>query len=179
MDDEELVHKVLGGNHGAFADLVARYTAAVRSRCRARVWRRDAVPDLVQGTFLRAWERLPTLSEASRFGPWLLGIARHLCSAWRRDLRNRQQCATDLVRADGDRALKLDPPQPDDDPSEAIEQLMAEVRRLPVVLRETLLMYYTGSHSYRELGYLLGVSGAAINKRLTSAREILRHRLGA
>jgi RNA polymerase sigma-70 factor (ECF subfamily) len=178
MDDQELVRQALAGCHTAYADLVVRYTPKVQAWCQAHVRRRDAIPDLVQETFVRGWQNLPTLKDADRFGPWLFGIARNLCRSWRQSVKNRLTPFSDLPRNGraGPDPL-LDPPAAQDAAADRLDDLRAEVGRLPRALRETLLLYYSSDRvTYQELARLLGVSPATINKRLTHARRLLRRR---
>jgi RNA polymerase sigma factor (sigma-70 family) len=179
MTDDELVRQALSGDRTAYGKLVVCYTPLVRALCRARFWRADVVPDLVQETFTRGLQQLRTLQEPSKFGAWLLGIARNLCRAWRRDKENRRPCFSDITR-DGPARLdpRLDPPAPVTLPRESTDHLMAEVRRLPCHLRETLLLYYTVErNTYQQVADLLNISPFAVNRRLTRARAILRRRL--
>jgi RNA polymerase sigma-70 factor (ECF subfamily) len=75
--DAALVAAALGGDHRAFQELVGRHRAAVRATALRRLRDRDAVDDVVQEAFLRAFVRLGTLRDGSRFGPWVLQIARN------------------------------------------------------------------------------------------------------
>ena len=54
--------------------------------------------DLVQEAFLRALRGLDTLADPARFGPWLVGIARHVCADWR---KARAYLYADLYGHDG------------------------------------------------------------------------------
>jgi RNA polymerase sigma-70 factor (ECF subfamily) len=175
MDDEAQVRQALNGNHRAFTQLVERYTPLVYAYIRARVRRPDVVPDLVQETFSRAWAQRHTLQDPARFGAWLFGIARNICNAYFRDQRNRAtRTFTDVSRLDP----RLDPPAPEGRPREDLEQLMAEVYRLPLLLRAPLLLRLFNPHlTYQQLAGLLNTTPEAVNRRLTRARNQLRRRL--
>jgi RNA polymerase sigma-70 factor (ECF subfamily) len=154
-----------------FAQLVERYTPVLYALCRARVWRHDVVPDLVQEAFMRAWRQLHTLTAPERFGPWLCGIARNLCCSWRRDRENRQRLFTDLE-------TQPDPLLAENPLREELDALMVEVRRLPVLLREALLLRLMNpQQSNEQLASHLDITVAAFNTRLTRARDLLRRRL--
>jgi RNA polymerase sigma-70 factor (ECF subfamily) len=75
--DAALVAAALAGDHRAFQELVGRHRGAVRSAVSRRLRDRDAVDDIVQEVFLRAFVRLGTLRDGSRFRPWVLQIARN------------------------------------------------------------------------------------------------------
>src|SRR5688572_11814899 len=87
--DEELVVAALLGNLAAFDELVRRFRPAVRLTARRYVDGEDAVEDLCQEAFLRAFKALPHLEEVDRFGAWLHAIVRNLA------LRQRQNATRD------------------------------------------------------------------------------------
>jgi len=70
--DAELVRRTLTGDRTAFEALVAAHL--VRARAVARTVLRDeaAIDDVLQESFIRAYERLGQLSEAATFPSWLL-----------------------------------------------------------------------------------------------------------
>lgn len=169
MDDEELVRQVLQGNLGAYVDLVTRYTAQVAALCRAHVRRPEAVEDLVQEAFLRGLDRLATLREPRRFGPWLYAIARNLCRDWLND-PHRRDVPLEATH------LPVGPGLADEgDGADRAARLKECVRQLPAELREVVEIYYGGGRvTYQEMADRLGVSFGQVNKLLTRARKALR-----
>jgi RNA polymerase sigma factor (sigma-70 family) len=75
--DATLVDAVRAGDSEAFSALYARHAGAVRFAIRDNVHDDETVADVVQDTFVRALERLPSLRNPERFRPWLLSIARN------------------------------------------------------------------------------------------------------
>src|SRR5579871_296119 len=80
---EELgrVHRSQSGDLTAFEDLIRAHARLVWASVYG--WVRDPAwtEDLVQETFLKAWEAIKDLKEPQAFRGWLLTIARRL--AWR------------------------------------------------------------------------------------------------
>ena len=74
--DQELVDAVVGGNKPQFAELVRRYEPAARVAAVAIVHDTHLAQDVLQETFLSAYTNLGKLADRSRFGPWVLKIAR-------------------------------------------------------------------------------------------------------
>ncbi len=74
-DASVLVDAALDGDEMAWRQLRDRFGGQVRAVASARVRDRDAVEDIVQETFLRAWMRIHQLDDAERVGPWLKTIA--------------------------------------------------------------------------------------------------------
>src|ERR1051326_708732 len=77
FSDGDLIARVLEADDpNAFAELVRRYQSPVRVFLR-RMTRGDEAlaDDLAQETFIRAWRKLESYRNESRFSTWLFGIA--------------------------------------------------------------------------------------------------------
>jgi RNA polymerase sigma factor (sigma-70 family) len=96
MSDRVLVEAVLAGDMGAFATLYRAHVRAVTAAVRDNVHDPESIADVIQEVFLRALERLGTLRDLDRFGPWLLSIARHAAVDHRR-LRGRSPIVDDFA----------------------------------------------------------------------------------
>lgn len=92
LDETALIDAARAGSVEAFGDLVRLHQAPVRA-CLARFVRTwEAVDDLAQDTFLRAFKSLPSYRAEAPFRLWILAIARnravqHLAEAARRRTR--------------------------------------------------------------------------------------------
>ena len=87
VTDGALVASVLSGDRAAFATLYRAHVRVVSIAVRDNVHDAESVADVVQEVFVRALERLATLRDPNRFGPWLLSIARHAAIDHRRSVR--------------------------------------------------------------------------------------------
>jgi RNA polymerase sigma-70 factor (ECF subfamily) len=85
--DAELVAESLAGNREAFGQLYDRHARMVRAVVAAVSGDWNAVEDMTQECFLRAYRKLPTLRDRARFGPWIASVARHVARERRRSLR--------------------------------------------------------------------------------------------
>lgn len=148
---------------------MVRYSRSVRARCLAKLGLRDDLDDLVQETFLRAFQGLHRLEDPCRFGAFVHRIAHNIC--------------IDRLRRRGREAVPLDevelapPPEPGaqlDVREERLTQLRRHVGRLPEALREAVLLFYFEEKSHAEIAELLGVTEAAVNQRLHRARQSLK-----
>jgi RNA polymerase sigma-70 factor (ECF subfamily) len=179
MDDAELVRRVLAGDTDAYATLVDSYAGRVRALCLALVHRPVEAEDLASEAFYRGLRDLPSLQQPTRFGPWLLAIARNACRDWQKDRENAQMPFS-AFESDGrnDKAACLEPPAVVDGAlADDLEELRAAVATLPEECQEILWLYYTGDYTYAQLAAQLGVSSYTVNSRLTRARQLLRERL--
>jgi RNA polymerase sigma-70 factor (ECF subfamily) len=74
--DAELVVLVAGGRDAAaFGILVTRHQSRVRNWLRQLTRNAARADDLAQETFIRAWERIRTLRDPTKFSSWLMSIA--------------------------------------------------------------------------------------------------------
>jgi RNA polymerase sigma-70 factor (ECF subfamily) len=89
-DDAELVAKSQAGNREAFGVLYDRHARMVRAVVLAVSGDWQAVDDLVQESFLRAYRKLATLRDPGLFGPWIAGISRRVARERRRSLQRER-----------------------------------------------------------------------------------------
>lgn len=179
MTDGELVRRALDGDAAAYDQLARRWAARVLAVCHARVPRRDVAEDLAQEALLRGLEGLATLKSPESFGPWLRGIAAHLCQDWNRASAVREG-ALFRVSSNGDSQSIVARQTPigfDIESREESGRLLERVHALPEELREAILLYYYDDMTYDELASVLGVSKATVNARLAKARDTLRRQL--
>jgi RNA polymerase sigma factor (sigma-70 family) len=136
-----------------------------------------ASEDIAQEAFLKAWQQLDRLNNSSSFLPWLRQITRNLARDHLRANRNRPlsgegaeiaiQMAADPAPTPGEKLLLTEQ-----------EMVAAEIiSSLPEESRETLLLYYREGQSSQHVAALLGLSDAAVRKRLSRARGSVREEM--
>jgi RNA polymerase sigma factor (sigma-70 family) len=136
-----------------------------------------ASEDIAQDAFLRAWQRLDRLKNHDSFLPWLRQITRNLA---RDHLRARRHGAMTGEDAELAIAIAADPaPEPGEQLLITEQETMAAdiIASLPEDSRETLLLYYREGQSSQQVALLLGLSDAAVRKRLSRARDTVRSEL--
>ena len=130
-----------------------------------------ASEDIAQEAFLSAWQNLGSLHNPQSFLPWLRQIARNLA---RDHLRRQAHRPLDGANAELAIELAADPgPCPaqrvlDDERELVAMDLIAD---LPEESREVLLLFYREGQSSKQVAELLGLSDAAVRKRLSRARQ--------
>ncbi|SEK79691.1 RNA polymerase sigma factor, sigma-70 family [Pseudoxanthomonas sp. GM95] len=136
-----------------------------------------ASEDIAQDAFLRAWQQLDRLKNHDSFLPWLRQITRNLA---RDHLRARRHGAMTGQDAELAIAIAADPaPEPGERLLITEQETVATeiIAALPEDSRETLLLYYREGQSSQQVAALLGLSDAAVRKRLSRARETVRGEL--
>ena len=103
--DEALVARAIAtGEPADYDELIRRYQSDVRNWLRHLTGDPSSADDLAQETFIRAWERLHTISDGRRFKAWVMKIAYNMFLQSRRrqgretrlaDALGREQLATE------------------------------------------------------------------------------------
>lgn len=133
--------------------------------------------DIAQEAFLSAWQNLRRLQNPASFLPWLRQITRNLAHDHLRGVQRRPRPVDD---ADAAIEAAADPqPGPVDRMIEREQQAIAAdlISALPDESREVLLLYYREGQSSQQVARLLGLSDAAVRKRLSRARGSVREDL--
>ncbi len=150
------------GDRAAFGRLYGAYAPMVHGILLARV-PRDEVDDLVQDVFLLALRRLSSLRDAAAFGGWLAMIARNRAN----DYHRRSPETTELP----ENLAHYDPPE-----VEALE-ILAVIRSLPEVYRETLILRLVEGMTGPEIAARTGLTPASVRVNLHRGMKQLREKL--
>ena len=167
--DRALVARWLGGDDRAATALVGRHAPAL-ARFASSQGARDAVDELVQDTFVRAFSALAGFRGASSFRTWLFSILRRLLLDRRRATR-RAPAGADL--ADEDAATEfgaLDALVA----SETEGRLRAALARLTRTQREVFTLRVAEGLSYREIADVVGSTEGAARVHYHNAMRALK-----
>ena len=97
-DEQVLVTKAAAGDAAAFADLYDLHLRRVYRQCYYRTGNRADAEDLVQQTFLQAWQALPRYRRTGApFLAWLLTISHNLAVSQQRKRREVSEPDLDLL----------------------------------------------------------------------------------
>jgi len=154
----------------AFAALIERYERTALAVAYAQVHDAHRAGDAVQEAFLRAWQELPRLQEAAKFGGWLLQIVRNAAIDARRRIRPSVAEFPDLAAKDADPARELED-------AERAAKVKAALEVLDETTRTVVVMRYYEGLSAKEIGAALEMTPAAVDMRLSRARGQLRELL--
>ena len=171
LDDNELVARTLSGDVRSYEELVRRYERLVGRVLYSYARREISVEDLVQETFLRAYDRLETFNPDYRFKTWLLAIANNLGVD---TLRRRREIVefnpeTHAGAGGGPEADALD--------AERSRSVQDAVATLPETYSVPLVLRYSEDLSYAEIAEILDITIPAVKSRLFRARNMMAERL--
>ena len=148
--------------------MVQRYEKDLLRICCVYLKDRAAAEDAVQETFLKAFRNMESFRGESSEKTWIMKIAMNTCwnmnhSGWARFF-NRRVTPEMLPEA----AVPFE---------EKDDELTWAVIRLPIRLREVILLYYYQGLKVNEIAEALGVSQPSVSGRLKRGRERLKDML--
>ena len=188
--DEGLIARARSGDDAAFKALCDRHApqlaAYVWQRLAPALLRKISVADLLQETFLAAFQQLDRFEEvhAGSFGSWLTKLAQHrVLHAVRRYTGTAKRCTAREVSRDG-RCTTGNFPGRAPSPSQAAiaEELRERARRvmeaLPEDYRQVLSLRQQDHLTLDETAQRMGRSKDAVNKLYARALARLAEDLG-
>ena len=183
-EDGELVGRTLRGEVQAFEVLVARYQREATAAAYRLLNNRDDAMDTVQDAFLKAYEKLDSLSRPELFGGWFMRIVSNISLNRRRARALRITAPLEGASDDGEshRRFERGDPHAAAPPGQASakelkEQIASAIEELPEIQRRALLLFSVSGTPQREVAELLGVSVEAVKWYVFTARKTLKDKL--
>jgi RNA polymerase sigma-70 factor (ECF subfamily) len=166
-----LVARARAGDQEAFEALYRSHVAKVFALALRLTGDRDQAAELVQDTFVRAWEALPRFRGDSALGTWLHRIAVNVL------LESR--------RAEGRRSKRVmfaeDPAAMERPASEASPGVRMDLEHaiagLPEGARVVFVLHDVEGYEHREIGKMTGIAEGTSKAQLFRARRLLRKAL--
>ncbi len=171
----ELVLQCQQGNQQSFRQLYRRYCTRVRSTL-YQLCGSEALDDLVQEVFLRAWKGLPQLREPSQFSTWLYRICWNVASDRRRSLQKQRSFLSKLRIAQEELSISDSKHSLAPDLMELHYQdiIQRGLQQLSFEHRAVLVLHDLEDLPQKEVGQILGISVGTVKSRLFHARMSLR-----
>ncbi|HEX5430750.1 MAG TPA: RNA polymerase sigma factor [Bryobacteraceae bacterium] len=183
FDETPLVSKAKAGDSESFAELVRRYQNKIYRLAKHITQNDEDAEDVLQETFLKAYEHLSSFQGNSKFYTWIVRIAVN-------------ESLMKLRKRKGDRTVPLDEPVDtgeemvnreiavwEDNPEqrysqEEMRQILDEaVETLKPDFRTVFVLRDIEELSTEETAEALGISIPAVKSRLLRARLALREKL--
>ena len=172
-EDVALINRYLGGDVGAFDELVRAHEDRVFGICLRMMTDRDAALDAVQETFLTVFRKADRYKAQAAFSTWLYRVTMNTCyDLLRKEKRRRTEPLSetkdpvDPRGADGFESAELRP---------EIEEALL---RVPVEFRSALVLVDLQGLSLEQASEILDVPVGTIKSRLFRGRKQLAKSLG-
>ena len=180
--DRNLIHRALQGDQKAYEELMQKYRGSVFNLVQRMIGNRQEAEDIVQETFIKAFNALPSFNEEYAFSTWLFKIATNNCIDV---LRKRKLQTFSLDRPvrtkDGEvqRDFADDSYSPERDAvyEEHANLILEAIEELPPKYRRVINLRHREDRSYEEIAEILKVPIGTVKARIFRARELLKKKL--
>lgn len=170
--DLELIARWKGGDEHAATELVSRHAQAL-ARFASSFGARDDIDDLVQDTFVRAFQSLDGFRGESSFRTWLFTIERRLLLDRRRAEKRRP---SRVEVQEGDASTEYDALDVLV-AGEAADRVRRAMQRLSPTQREVFALRVAEGLSYREIAAVVGTTEGAARVHYHNAMRAVKEYL--
>jgi RNA polymerase sigma-70 factor (ECF subfamily) len=175
-DQNGVLAHALQGNHEAFAQIVNEYSTLMLRTATGIVGDRDIAEDIVQDSFIQAWNHLSDLRRAEALKSWLIRIVVNHCISFKRRLaRSTAFMRQALLDQETDLIARIA-----DDHKGCMERdwdLAHAIESLPVKQRVVIVLHYYNNMTLPEISQSLNTSENTLKKRIQAALNNLRRLL--
>ena len=178
LEDDKLVKKAIGGDEAAYKRLVDKYERALFFHILKMVKDREQVEDLVQETFVKAFDNLNTYNTNYAFSTWLYRIATNHTIDYLRKKKLKTLSIDDPVKTkDGEMEMQLpdDSAGTDRDIIQKQRQKIVQqaIQDLPEKYRKVIELRHMEEKSYQEISDVLDKPLGTVKAHIFRARELL------
>ena len=180
--DDQLLSEAKSGDQQAFAKLCLRYRGMLTNRIYRIVQHPEDTEDVLQETFLKAYQHFQSFRGACSFSTWLVAIGINLSLMLLRRRKTLRKNTCDVVAEGGETfAIECRDPAPDPEQRymmyQTSQKVNRAVKRLSPKLRNLVEVYYKSELRLKDAAKILEVSEATAKSRILSARRMLRRSL--
>jgi RNA polymerase sigma-70 factor, ECF subfamily len=158
VEDKQLVDNFLAGDDSAFSELVKKYLKPIYNFLYHFVSDREALDDITQETFIKAWKHIEKFDRERNFKVWIFSIAKNTAFDW---LKKKKTIPFSTF-TDDEGNNKLDNISEDSilpheiliraDSAKILEE---KLKKIPDIYRVILLMHYKEDFSLQEIAKIL------------------------
>jgi len=180
-DDLIIIRSVLSGDSSQFALLWQKYNKQIFANVLKLVRSIDDADDIVQDTFLKAFNALHSYNQTYPFPAWLYKIASNTCIDYFRRKRIRPISIENINREGGDiYDIIPDKSTPIDVNiinNETKEELLKAVEQLPLRFKQCIQLRHFEELSYEEISIKMNLPLGTVKITLFRARKMLLNML--
>src|SRR5712691_2728252 len=183
FDETNLVTQARQGDTAAFGELTERYQRNIFRLAQNITQNREDAEDVLQETFLKAYEHLPNFQGNSKFYTWLVRIAVNEALMKLRKRKSDRTVPLDEPVDTGEEMVNREIAVWEDNPEqrysrEEVQQILDRaVESLKPDFRTVFVLRDIEELSTEETAETLGISVPAVKSRLLRARLALREKL--
>jgi RNA polymerase sigma-70 factor, ECF subfamily len=181
QSDKQLIENFLAGDDSAFSELVKKHLKSVYNFLYHFVRDREALDDITQETFIKAWKNIEKFDRERNFKVWIFSIAKNTAF----DYLKKKKTIPFSTFTDDEGNNRLDNISEDSilpdeiliraDSAKILEE---KLKKIPDIYRVILLMHYKEDFFLREIAKILGKPYNTIKSQhqrgLTKIRELFQ-----
>jgi RNA polymerase sigma-70 factor (ECF subfamily) len=176
INDELLAAKALGGDLGAFEELVNRYKKSVFTIVYRIIGQYQEAEDITQEVFLIVYEKLYQFDVGKKFAPWIHRIAVNTTiTALRKKKKVVNVMFDETYIQDNVTGSDLDDPQVIFERNELSSFINEVIMELPENYRIIIALRYQMDYSNGEIAEVLGISKENVEVKVHRARKAMRN----
>lgn len=146
--------------HGDVEAAIEKHGDSLMSLCSVMLRNREDAKDAVQECFLKYIQKAPEFTSEEHEKAWLIRVAANICK--------------DMLRLSKRRSLFSLEEVSDIAADENDAQILSLLMMLDEKYRAVMHLHYVEEYKINEISRLLGITEAAVKKRLQRGREALR-----
>ena len=171
--DQALTRDIRNGDKNAFVALVRRYERSLSALIRDRLGTDDAVEDVLQETFMKAWSGL-RVQEPGNVRAWLYQVARNRCSDSLRSAQRRERIAeAEKLTLTVNRMGVADARR-----HRSADAVIDALEAVPEQEQRALRAFYLDGMSIAEIAARHRCPPGTVKRRLSHGRDRVRRELG-
>lgn len=149
-------------------DRLESYIEKVYGYAINHTYSREEADELSQEILFTAVRQLPTLKDASKFEPWLWGVASNVTKSFRRHIgKQRTMYSYDVLET-------LVYEEQYDEKEDVYDALRTKIAMLSAIYRDIIILYYYNGLSTKQIAEQLQIPEGTVTWRLSEARKKLK-----
>jgi RNA polymerase sigma-70 factor (ECF subfamily) len=172
---DALAYRLLEGDKNAVYELVDMYYHRIYLYMRRLGHSRQTSEDLTQEIFLQAWKHIGQLRNTQALGSWIYRIAGNVSNQYWRKHKGKELVSIDEILPLNSTDEK-DSSRTSED-KEQISRLHEAVERLPLKLKQAVILHYMQHLTISEAADAMGLSEGTLKSRLNRALKILKKKV--
>lgn len=175
--DAECIAAVLDGDRASFEPLVRKYSPRVFATARRYARRESEVEDIVQETWLKAFEKLAGFRGEAPFEHWLMRLAVRTCYDFLRGhQRNRETSFSEMTDPETDwlERFASDPDTASEEADGARQLVRRVLEQLSPQARMVITLLEIEDRPVKEIARLTGWSATLVKVRAFRARAEMK-----
>lgn len=166
------VSKAQNGDKSALEYIVSETSGYVYYYCLSMLRDDEKAKDAAQDIYVKVMNNLASVENPRLFLGWLKKVTANHC----KNLYAKKQVEEELVDTFEERDIQYIPEQSVES-AEVCEIIRGIIDELPIVQRESILLYYYQQLSIREIAEILEIKEGTVKSRLYTARKAIGEKL--